>query len=272
MASTIERAQPSAARRRGDGYGSEDADLATTSDTDSVFARAGDPTEFDDELTSQIVDPNDPGQLDVPPGLLRRALADPVHAPELLALRAVSQLADRAQSDVRLLRERNPHATDRQLAVYFKLKYSRAARWEGAGTGMAGLAGLPADLVLLAWVQNKLVLSIAAVYGHDMSDHTDRAADLLMIQGVHNSRDAARRALVDLVQEASTRLIKRYLRKDVLVLVKQMFRVVGIKFTRKAVLEKAVPLVSAPISAGVNEVSTRLLANQAIKFYDMTIK
>jgi hypothetical protein len=161
---------------------------------------------------------------------------------------------------------------DLQLAVYFKRKYSRAARWEGAGTGTLGLLGLPPDLVLLAWFQNKLVLTIAAIYGHDMSDQMDRAAELLMIQGVHNSREVARRALVTAAQDVSRRLVWKYLRKDALVLVKQMFRVVGIKFTRKALLEKGIPLVAVPISAEVNEMSTRLLANQAIKFYDTTIK
>jgi hypothetical protein len=116
------------------------------------------------------------------------------------------------------------------------------------------------------------VLSIAASYGHDMSDHAERAAELLMIQGVHNSREVARRALINVTQDAVKKRILRHLRKQTLVLAKQMFRVVGIKVTRKALLEKGVPLVSVPISAGVNEVSTRLLANQAIKFYDTTIE
>jgi hypothetical protein len=142
-------------------------DLSATSDADSIFTRGGHPGEFDDDLTGEIFDPDEPGPLDVPPGLLRRVLADPVHAPELLAGRAVSQLADLAQRDLRLLRERNPNATDRQLAVYFKRKYSRAARWEGAGHRHRRTAWVAADLGLLAWVQNKLVLSIAATYGHD---------------------------------------------------------------------------------------------------------
>lgn len=126
----------------------------------SSFIRPGDPDEFDEELTGEVEDPDDPGRLEVPPGLVRRLLADPVHAPEILASHAVEQFAERAARDVRLLRERNPDATDRQLAVYFKRKYSRAARWEGAGTGTAGILGLPVDLVALAWIQNRLVLSI----------------------------------------------------------------------------------------------------------------
>lgn len=128
--------------------------------------------------------------------------------------------------------------------MYFKQKYSRAARWEGAGTGAAGIVGLPADLVLLAWVQNRLVLSIAASYGHDMNDHTERAAELLIIQGVHNSREVARGALVRAATDAVNKLVLHHLRKQSLVLVKQLFKVVGITFTRKALLEKGVPLVS----------------------------
>lgn len=244
---------------------------APVKDAESVFTRIGDPDEFEDELTGEVVDPNDLGGITVPPGFLRRLLADPAHAPELLAARAVEQFADRAERDVRLLRDRNPRATDRQLAVYFKRKYSRAARWEGAGTGTAGLLGLPADLVMLAWIQNRLVISIAAAYGHDMTDHRERAVELLMIQGIHNSRDIARRRLIGITQKTVKKLILKHLRKQALVLIKQMFRVVGINFTRKALLEKGVPLLSVPISAGVNYVSTRLAANQAIKFYDTTI-
>ncbi|MDQ3630498.1 MAG: EcsC family protein [Actinomycetota bacterium] len=238
----------------------------------SPFTRPGDPDEFGEELTGDVEEPDDPGRLDVPPGLVRRLLADPVHAPEILASHAVEQFADRAARDVRLLRERNPDVTDRQLAVYFKRKYSRAARWEGAGTGTAGLLGLPVDLVALAWIQNRLVLSIAAAYGHDMTDHRERAVEVLMIQGIHNSREVARKGLVKASEDVLKKLILRHLRKEALTLAKQMFRVVGITFTRKALLEKGVPLVSVPISAGVNDVSTRLLGNQAIKFYDTTIE
>ncbi len=113
-------------------------------------ARGGNPDEFNQELDPEIDDPINPGDLDVPKGLIGQLLANPKKAAELLASWAVAQFADRADRDVRLLRERNPDATDRQLAEHFKRKYSRAARWEGGGTGAAGILGLPADLVLLA--------------------------------------------------------------------------------------------------------------------------
>jgi hypothetical protein len=244
---------------------------ATIPAGDSIVVRQGDPNEFDDQGGTAIVAPDDTSEIRVPVGLLRRLLANPADAPALLAARAVEQLAPRAERDVRLIRERNPTATDRQLAVYFKNKYSRAARWEGAGTGAAGILGLPIDLVALAWIQNRMVLSIAAVYGHDMTDHRDRAAELLILQGIHNARGPAVKAIVEASEKAVAKMVLRHLRKEALVLVKQLFRVVGFKFTRKALLEKGVPLVAVPISAGANQLSTRLLANAAIKFYDTTI-
>jgi len=240
---------------------------ASPDDETTSVSRNGDPEEFDEVLEGEIADADLDGKLQIPPGLVRQLLASPAHAPELLAMRAVEQFADRAERDVRLLRERNPDVSDRQLAVYFKKKYSRAAGWEGA----AGIFGLPADLALLAWIQNRMVLSIAATYGHDMTDHKERGAELLMVQGVHVGREAARRGLEGAAKKAAAKLIVRHLRKDALILVKQLFKTVGITFTRKALLEKGIPLLSVPISASVNHVSTRLLANQAIKFYDTDI-
>ena len=250
--------------------GSDEAGMRSSA-RDSIVLRQGDPNEFDEQDRTAIVPLGDASDISVPPGLLRRLLANPTDAPALLAARAVEQLAPRAVRDVRLIRERNPQATDLELALYFKRKYSRAARLEGAGTGAVGIFGLPVDLVALAWIQNRMVLSMAAVYGHDMTDHRDRAADLLILQGVHNAREPAVKAIVKASEKILTRVILRHLRKEALVLVKELFRVVGIKFTRKALLEKGVPLVAVPISAGVNQLSTQLLANSAIKFYDTAI-
>lgn len=253
-----------------DQLGSDEPGIQSST-RDSSVLRQGDPNEFDDKDRTAIVPLGGASDISVPPGLLRRLLASPTDAPALLAARAVEQLAPRAVRDVRLIRERNPQATDLELALYFKRKYSRAARLEGAGTGAVGIFGLPVDLIALAWIQNRMVLSMAAVYGHDMTDHRDRAADLLILQGVHNAREPAVKAIVKASEKVLTRLILRHLRKEALVLVKELFRVVGIKFTRKALLEKGVPLVAVPISAGVNQLSTQLLANSAIKFYDTAI-
>jgi EcsC protein family len=74
----------------------------------------------------------------------------------------------------------------------------------GAGTGVAGIVALPADLALLAWIQSRLVLSIAAAYGHDMTDHKERAAKLLVIQGVHAGIEVARRKLEGVAMRAAT--------------------------------------------------------------------
>ena len=115
------------------------------------------------------------------------------------------------------------------------------------------------------------MLTIAAICGRDLDDHLDLAADLLIIQGIHSSREVAKKALGAAAQKALKKLLLRHLRKEALVLVKQLFKLVGINFTRKALLEKGIPLVAIPISAGVNDASTRILANQAIKYFDTTV-
>lgn len=242
-----------------------------TSTGGGALVDRGDPNEFDHEAVPELEDPDQRGDLEVPPNLMRRILADATHTPEILAVNAVEHLAQRADRDVQLLRGRNPDVTDRQLALHFKRKFSRLARYEGGSTGAAGILGLPVDLVLLAWIQNRLALCIAASYGHDMSDHQALAAELLAIQGVHNSREIARKALNDVAQRTAKRLVLRHLRKQSLVVVKRLFMVVGIKFTRKALVEKGIPLISIPVSAGLNDVSTRALANQAIRYYDTEV-
>ena len=52
-----------------------------------------------------------------------------------------------------------------------------------------------------------------------------------------------------------------------LVLLEQLFRYVGIKFTRTG-LVKAIPFIAIPLRAAVNETATRSLARRAIKYYD----
>ncbi len=83
----------------------------------SVVLRQGNPNEFDEQDTTTIVSPDDTSAISVPPGVLRRLLANPAGAPALLAARAVEQLASRTLRDVGLIRECNPEATDRQLAI-----------------------------------------------------------------------------------------------------------------------------------------------------------
>jgi len=71
---------------------------------------------------------------------------------------------------------------------------------------------MPADLVAVAWIQNRLVRSIACIHGHDTIDRNERAIELLVLQGVHGSKEVARRSLVVPTEEAVNALVPRHLR------------------------------------------------------------
>jgi EcsC protein family len=211
----------------------------------------------------------------LPDGLWERLLADPSRAPQYLALAATERWGAQARTYAEKIRQSNPDATADELASLVKRRHATLARMEGAAAGLPatipvyGLVGaaatMPADLAALAWIQSRMVVHIAAVYGHDTSD-TEMAAELLVLQGLYNSTDAARVALVEASKRVSTRLINQYVKGSTLVLLRQLFKTVGIKFTRTGLL-KAVPFVAVPLSAGVNEFSTRSLGNRAIEFY-----
>lgn len=216
--------------------------------------------------------PEDDRQL--PEGLWARLRSDPSHAPQYLALAAVERWGEHARVYAANVRSEHPGATNRELARMIKSRHALLARTEGAAAGVptsvwpvAGAAGvaLP-DLGALAWIQSRMVVHIAAVYGHDTRDR-EMAAELLVLQGIYNTTDAARIALTEASKRVATRLVNQYIKGSTLVLLKQLFRYLGIKFTRTGVV-KVIPFVAIPLGAAVNEASTRSLGNRAIKFYD----
>ena len=212
----------------------------------------------------------------LPEGLWRRLRADPAHAPQYLALAAVERWGEQARDYARRVRAEHPAATNRELAAMVKSRHAVLARMEGATAGLpataapvvGAFASVPPDLAALAWIQCRMVVHIAAVYGADTTD-PETAAELLVLQGFYNTTEAARVALTEAGVRVATRLVNLYVKGSSLQLAKQLFRFVGIKFTRVWLLE-AVPLVSIPISAIVNEGATRSLANRAMKFYDLS--
>lgn len=211
----------------------------------------------------------------LPEGLWQRLRSDPAHAPLYLALAAVDRWGQQARVHADRVRREHPQATNRELAEMVRKRHAMLARMEGAAAGIPGslapLAGAAAtmlpDITALAWIQSRMVVHIAAVYGHDTSDQ-ETAAELLVLLGFYSSTEAARVAVVEGSKRVATRLVNTYVKGATLQLLKQMFRYVGIKFTRTGLL-RAVPFVSIPISAGVNEVATRSLGKRAIQFYDL---
>src|SRR4051812_45787917 len=130
---------------------------------------------------------------ELPPGLLARLRADPVRAPEHLALAAAARHGPAARDWV-AARRRVYAVTGRELARMAKLRHASLARAGGAAGGVGGAVTLVPNLAAAAWIQSRCVYFIAAAYGFDPLDRM-RPAEQLVLQGWHGSIAEARLSL-----------------------------------------------------------------------------
>lgn len=140
--------------------------------------------------------------------------------------------------------------------------------------GTAGTMTLPAaavtltgDIIGLAWIQVRMTLIVAALYGHDPADPA-RVKELLTLTGVYGvgPAGAAANAAARGSQRVGKRLLNRYLKGEALKTLKQLFRFVGIKFSRAGLI-RGLPLVNMPINAVVNDRATAALGKKASDYY-----
>ncbi len=130
-----------------------------------------------------------------------KLLADPGHAPELLALAAVQTLGARAEDWANRTRESYPTASDPALA---RLATRQFTRFGCLSSAFAAVAGSYAPIALLggaAITHAEMVLHVAAAYGFDPTD-PKRAAELLVLTRVHPTRTDAEAALAAARQPA----------------------------------------------------------------------
>ena len=123
-----------------------------------------------------------------------KLIADPGHAPELLALAAVQTIGPRARDWAARARDAYPTASDRALARLAKQQFTR---FGGLGSIFGAVAGSYAPITLLgtaAVTHAEIVLHLAAAYGLDPMA-PERAVDLLVLTRVHPTRSEAEAAL-----------------------------------------------------------------------------
>ncbi len=125
-----------------------------------------------------------------PAGIWRRIKADPGHGPELVAQAAMAHYPPAARAWADRLRRTYPFATPDGLARLAARDHIRLARAAGAATVLGGPLGPLTGTAAVLAVQGRLVAHIAAAY-----EVEPRAADLLVLTGVHPSVEAAEAAL-----------------------------------------------------------------------------
>lgn len=199
----------------------------------------------------------------VPPGLLDALRADPVPAPETLALMAVEKAGPEAAAWVAQTRARHPGIGPGDLATMVRQRFVRLSRYTGAAGGALGLPGSLADTVISVWTQARMIVHLAAAHGLDPTDR-ERAAEILYFTGVHKAMSLAERA-VD-VAAGRQRLRLREGGSSTLALGFAVSKLLGRRLIRRA-LTRFIPGVSIPLGWWGNGRSTAQLADRAVRVY-----
>ncbi|MEY9934978.1 hypothetical protein ABH926_009649 [Catenulispora sp. GP43] len=135
--------------------------------------------------------------------LLRIVLRDPGRLPENLAIFSLTMLGPGVPAYITALRRQNPDADASQLERLIAQQGIRETAREGGFVGGPFIAFVPVAFVAALLAQIKMTLRMAAASGRDPQD-PERAAELLVIMGVHGDVTHAAAALKALPAESDT--------------------------------------------------------------------
>jgi hypothetical protein len=199
----------------------------------------------------------------LPASLWERIRADPVRAPEHIALAAADKHAPAASAWAAEKRGKYSH-DGAELARMAKRRHATWARFEGAATGVGGIITFIPDLAGLAWIQTRLVFFVAAAYGYDPHDPM-RPAELLVLMNLYTDVHEARAALDGIGKTVAEAYIGSRVQRDEALAMK-LAKMVGKRTVRRVAL-RLIPGIAIAFNAIANERDTRALADRAVKFY-----
>jgi hypothetical protein len=199
----------------------------------------------------------------LPTSLLDRLRADPLRAPETIALAAAERHGPAAREWEATQRARYVRDSE-ELARAAKRSHASYARFGGAAMGVGGFVTVLPDLASLAWIQSRMVFFIAAAYGFDPTDPM-RPAELLVLQELYDTPAAAREGLDGAGQSLASAMIDRRTNADD-AMIARLTKMVG-KAGAKRVAGRLIPGFAVLFNAVTNERDTRALADRAIRFY-----
>ncbi|HEX6022241.1 MAG TPA: EcsC family protein [Solirubrobacter sp.] len=197
-----------------------------------------------------------------PANLWERLRADPIRAPEYIALAAAQSHAPAAAKWAE--RRRRVFGTrSKLLGEMARRRHATLASFEGAATGVGGIVTLVPDLVGLAWIQSRMVFFIAAAYGYDPHDPM-RPAELLVLNGLYPDPESARAALDGIGKTVAEAYIGSKLQREE-ALAKRLALMVSKSAGKK--FGRWIPGFAIAFNAVSNRRDTNALARRAIKFY-----
>lgn len=138
----------------------------------------------------------------------------------------------------------------------------------GLGTVIATFGGATADAALSMKYQIEMTMAIATIYDYDVTVEEEKRM-CLIVAGLGAVNQAAKDAGKGLGKSASVKVMQEYLKGATLQTVKEIFKKVGITFTRKAA-EKAIPFgIGVIIGFSANKGLTWYVGTKAKDFYSV---
>jgi uncharacterized protein (DUF697 family) len=136
----------------------------------------------------------------------------------------------------------------------------------GIGTAVAIAGGASADAVACMKFQIEMTMALATVYGHDILIEEEKRL-CYIIAGLGAMSEAAKEGGKTVGSKAFVKLVQQHLKGATLQAVKEIFKKLGITFTRKA-LEKAIPFgVGVVIGFSANKGITWYVGTKARDFF-----
>lgn len=136
----------------------------------------------------------------------------------------------------------------------------------GLGTVIAATGGATADIALAMKFQIEMTMALAEIYGQDITDEETKRL-CLIIAGLGAINEAAKGGGKTVGTKAFIKMAQQYLKGSTLQAVKEIFKKVGVTFTRKS-LEKAIPFgIGSVIGFSANKGFTWYIGTKARDFF-----
>ncbi len=158
-----------------------------------------------------------------------------------------------------------------QAIGWLGAKYKGIATGEGALAGVAGLPGIPPDIVALVTLNLRAIGEYATYCGFDVSLQQERLFAMHVLAHASSPDDASKyMALAQLVRIAKDlakhRTWKELERHALVRVIQQIAKVLGIRLT-KAKLAQLIPALGAVVGAGFNVYFTSRVCDTAYYLY-----
>ena len=136
----------------------------------------------------------------------------------------------------------------------------------GLGTAVAIFGGATADAALSMKYQIEMTMALATVYGHDILIEEEKRI-CYIIAGLGAMSEATKEAGKSAGSKAFINLVKTHLKGSTLTVIKEIFKKLGLTFSRKA-LEKAIPFgIGVVIGFSANKGLTWYIGSKARDFF-----